>query len=335
MAIRLQKYLADCGVASRRRSEELIRTGRVAINGTVVTVLGTRIDPACDAVVCDGRPVQPVAHRYLMLHKPIGCVTTNADEHGRRTVFDLVPAGIKLMAVGRLDRDTAGLLLLTNDGEFANRVAHPRFGTTKTYEVGTTELPVAPQLAALREGVLVEGSRTGPAEVRLKRGATRLVTEIIVHEGRNRQVRRMFAAVGLNVIELVRTRVGRLALGTLAPGAWRELDDRDRELVLAPDSVPVKIERKPAPAGEERRPAAGRDPRRPAGERDRRRPADRHDPRRPSDGHDPRRPAGERDPRRPAGERDQRRPADRHDPRRPATGHVPRRPAAGRDRRHN
>jgi 23S rRNA pseudouridine2605 synthase len=255
MNIRLQKFMADSGVASRRRCEELISAGRGSVNGAVVTVLGTRVDPAADAVLCDGRPVKPAAHRYLMLHKPAGYVTTNADEHGRRTVFELVPAGIKLMAVGRLDRDTAGLLLLTNDGEFANRVAHPRYETTKTYAVTTVETPEAEQVAALAAGVLVEGRRTAPALVRRLGPADGHVTEIILHEGRNRVVRRMFAAVGLNVTELIRTRIGRLGLGELPPGAWRDLGTRDKELVFTRDAPPERAVRRPAPQPVEHRPA--------------------------------------------------------------------------------
>lgn len=233
--MRLAKFLAHAGVASRRASEALIAAGRVSVGGQIVT------DPARDvdehsAVALDGRAIRGPEPRVLFaLNKPVGVVSSARDTHGRPTVLELVPAaGLRLYPVGRLDIDTSGLILLTNDGELANRLTHPRFQVPKTYIATVRGGPIGGDaLAALREGVRLEDGPTAPARVR-RLGPREI--ELTIREGRNRQVRRMCLAVGHPVMELRRTRFGPLALEDLAPGSYRRLPEtaleRLRELSL-------------------------------------------------------------------------------------------------------
>lgn len=220
---RLQKVLARLGFGSRRACEELIEDGRVTVNGSVA-VLGRRVDAFVDVVTVDGVPVGivPDAVHYL-LNKPTGVVTTAADTHGRPTVVELVPEAPRVFPVGRLDMDTSGLLILTNDGTLANLLAHPRHGVEKEYlaEVETHGHPVPERaLARLRRGVELDDGATAPAEVGQPQPG---VLRIVIHEGRNRQVRRMCEAVGYPVVRLARTRIGPLVDPSLAPGRWRHL----------------------------------------------------------------------------------------------------------------
>jgi 23S rRNA pseudouridine2605 synthase len=216
--VRLNRYLASAGVASRRSADELIRAGRVTVNGGVAE-LGTAVDEG-DRVEVDGRPVAAEALVHLMLHKPAGVVTTVSDTHGRRTVLDLVQTPQRLFPVGRLDRDTTGLLLLTNDGGLAHRLMHPSHGIAKTYRVTVEGDPPDDVLARLAGGVELDDGPTAPAQVR--RIAPGEI-ELTIHEGRNRQVRRMCDAVGHPVRGLHRSGYGGLQLGDLAPGRWRPL----------------------------------------------------------------------------------------------------------------
>lgn len=222
---RLQKYLARCGVASRRSSERLIAAGRVRVNARVLDQLGATIDPDEDAVEVDGRPVRPpAASCYVMLHKPAGVVTTARDPRGRPTVVQLVSVDRRLYPVGRLDYDSEGLVLLMDDGELAARLTHPRHEIDKEYRVLVRGRPDSTVLRQLARGVELDGRRTAPAifeAVEAGPGGTWL--RVVLREGRNRQIRRMAALVGLDVIRLVRVRIGPLRLGNLAPGAWREL----------------------------------------------------------------------------------------------------------------
>ncbi len=218
MPVRLNRYLASAGVGSRRAVDELIRAGRVTVNGEVGE-LGAAVGDG-DVVAVDGRPVAPQELAYLMLHKPSGVVTTASDPQHRRTVVDLVESPQRVYPVGRLDRDTTGLLLLTNDGELANRLAHPRHGVDKTYVAEVEGDPPPEAIRRLAEGVELDDGPTAPARAR-RMGAGRL--ELVIHEGRNRQVRRMCEAVGHPVRHLHRTAYGPLELGTLAPGRWRPL----------------------------------------------------------------------------------------------------------------
>jgi len=230
---RLQKILAQAGLGSRRACEELIAAGRVRLNGEVAS-LGTRADPEHDTIEVDGAILglrQGLVH-YL-LNKPAGVVTTASDTHGRPTVVGLVPEEPRVYPVGRLDADTEGLLLLTNDGELAHRLTHPSFGVEKEYLAEVEGTPSRGALRRLREGVELEDGPTAPAKASLVGEHTLRLT---IHEGRNRQVRRMCAAVGHPVVRLVRVRIGPLADRRLAPGEWRALTQgevRDLERAVA------------------------------------------------------------------------------------------------------
>ncbi len=220
--MRLNAYLARAGVASRRRADELISAGRVLVNGEpgqLNTVVGSR-----DVVEVDGRRVAPQRLAYVLLHKPAGVVTTARDPHGRPTVVELVGRPERVVPVGRLDADTTGALLLTNEGRLAHRLAHPRYGVPKVYEAEVEGSTRPEALAALREGVELEDGVTAPAGVRvLRRRAGSTLLELTLHEGRKHQVKRMCAAVGHPVRRLHRSRYAALELGGLAPGEWREL----------------------------------------------------------------------------------------------------------------
>jgi 23S rRNA pseudouridine2605 synthase len=230
--MRLQRYLAQAGVASRRKAEGLITAGAVSVNGAIVRELGTSVDPAADRVEVDGRPIAAVAeHSYYVLHKPFGVVTTMHDPQGRRTVADVMRAhGVRtrVVPVGRLDYDTAGVLLLTDDGDLAHVLTHPRFGVEKTYRA-TVRGRLEPQaVAAMCAGVTLDDGRAAPALLRVvaARGL-RSTVDVTIHEGKNRQVRRMFEQVDHPVIDLVRLRFGPVALGALAPGALRAASERE------------------------------------------------------------------------------------------------------------
>jgi 23S rRNA pseudouridine2605 synthase len=229
--LRLQKWLARCGYGSRRACEQLIQQGRVAVNGAPAA-LGAKVDPMRDAITVDGAPVQapPRAPVYLMLHKPRGYVTTRKDPHAPRTVMELLKdAPAPVFPVGRLDADSEGLLLFTNDGAFANRLMHPRYKLPKTYRVWMAGHPSNRALQRLREGVLLEDGITAPAQVkRIRTEPDHTVLEIVLHEGRKRQIRRMCQAVGHPVQRLVRIAIGNLRLPRdLAPGQWRALTDAE------------------------------------------------------------------------------------------------------------
>lgn len=229
--MRLQKYLAAAGVASRRRAEELIVAGRVRVGGRVVRELGTTVGDEAHVEV-DGRVVHPAATpTYVVLHKPAGVMTTMRDPEGRRTVAELVQrAGItaRVVPVGRLDYDTSGVLLLTDDGAIANVLTHPRFGVEKTYRATLRGRLDAGAIERILHGVRLDEGRAAPAQLRVvavRRDVS--LVDITIHEGRNRQVRRMFEAVDHPVVALARLRFGPLALGQLAPGAVRPITERE------------------------------------------------------------------------------------------------------------
>jgi 23S rRNA pseudouridine2605 synthase len=224
--IRLNKLLASRGLASRRKCDELIRAGSVRVNGTVVREPGVRVEPDRDRVAVHGRPIPgSSALRYVMLHKPVGVLTTLRDPQRRPTVRGLLPPGPRLFPVGRLDADSSGLLLFTNDGDLAHHLTHPRYGVWKLYRVAVAAVPDGHQLRRLRAGVELErGVVSSPAEVRLRRVRSgRAVLDIALHEGRHRQVRRMCEAVGLELKALRRWGFGPLRLGQLPAGVWRDL----------------------------------------------------------------------------------------------------------------
>lgn len=224
--MRLNAFLARSGVASRRRADELVKAGRVTVNGQPGR-LGTMVG-ARDRVEVDGKPVSRQRLRYVLLHKPAGVVTTARDPQGRPTVVELVPAEPRVVPVGRLDADTTGALLLTNDGQLAHRLAHPRYGIEKAYVADVEGDPDEDALARLRKGVELDDGPTAPARARLL-GPGRV--ELVLHEGRKHQVKRMLAAVGHPVTRLHRSAYAGLTLEGLEPAGWRELTDREVELL--------------------------------------------------------------------------------------------------------
>jgi len=222
--VRLNAFIARAGVASRRKADDLIKAGRVTVNGEpgqLNTFVG-----ADDDVRLDGTPLAKQRLAYVLLHKPAGTVTTARDPQRRRTVVDLVAHPARVVPVGRLDADTTGALLLTNDGDLAHRLAHPRYEVDKVYEVECWTQPTDADLARLRDGVELDDGPTSPAGVRRVDGAH---IELVLHEGRNRQVKRMLEAVGHRVKRLHRSRYGPLTLEGLEPGAWRELEASEVE----------------------------------------------------------------------------------------------------------
>src|SRR5258708_6640114 len=239
---RLARFLAHAGVASRRRAEELIAAGRVQVNGSAITTQGARIDPVRDQVCVDGKPVYaPARHVYLLLNKPIGYICTVHDPQGRSTVLDLLPPGIRQLRVypvGRLDINTSGLLLLTNDGDFALRLSHPSYAKEKHYEALVQGRPSAEVLTALRTGVVITEDngrpyRTSLAHVRLLRQAdNNSWLALTIHEGRKRQVRRMLAVVGHPVLQLMRAGIGSLTLKGVPIGKWRYLTEAEVAILV-------------------------------------------------------------------------------------------------------
>lgn len=227
--IRLQKYLSECGVASRRKAEDLIAAGKVKVNGKPATI-GDKIDPGRDTVVVAGKKVRKSKkNTYIMLHKPRGFITTLSDEMGRKCVAQLIEdVGTRVYPVGRLDRDSEGLLLFTDDGEFANALTHPTHHVPKTYRVTIRPTITEDQITALTTGIEIDGRMTVPSEVRvLEKKEGRVVLEIIIYEGRNRQIRKMCEALGLEVARLKRTQIGSVKLGMLKQGDWRNLTDEE------------------------------------------------------------------------------------------------------------
>ncbi len=247
--MRLQKLLAEAGIASRRAAERLMAEGRVSVNGHPATEPGTQADPERDVVAVDGRPVSlPGRHVYIALNKPPGVITTARDPQGRPTALDLVDRPERLFTVGRLDRDTEGLLLLTNDGDWANLVAHPRGNVEKEYVALVDGVPGPGDLRRLDEGVPLPDGHLGHGRATVLEeldGQARV--SLILHEGHKRQARLMFGAVGYPVRRLVRVRIGGLRLGDLASGAWRELTPADVRAVTRPAA--------PEPRGGRRQPA--------------------------------------------------------------------------------
>ncbi|MBQ8003122.1 MAG: rRNA pseudouridine synthase [Clostridia bacterium] len=227
--------MALCGVTSRRASEEIILKGRVMVNGETVDYMGCEVDPDYDTVEVDGIVIKPEAKKYyILLNKPKGYVTTVSDEFDRPTVMELVKdVHARIYPVGRLDYDTAGLLIMTNDGDFANVLTHPSHAVNKGYIAKLNNLPDNDALKRLREGVELDGRLTSPAKVEVlnpsKHGCE---IKITIHEGRNRQVRRMFEAVGAEVTSLKRISVGNVTLGNLPEGKWRHLNDAERQRLM-------------------------------------------------------------------------------------------------------
>lgn len=223
--VRLQKMLADCGVASRRKAEEMISAGEIKVNG-VTAKIGDKVDPKKDKVSVKGKPLDThVKGIYLMLHKPRGFITTMSDEMDRKCVAELVKEiPERIYPVGRLDRDSEGLLLMTNDGEFANAMTHPSLHIPKTYRVTIRPSITEDQLTQMAVGMMIDDRKTAPARVNvISQEPGRVVLEIVLYEGRNRQIRKMCEQLGLEVARLKRVTIGSLKLGMLQPGKWRML----------------------------------------------------------------------------------------------------------------
>jgi 23S rRNA pseudouridine2605 synthase len=233
--VRLQKFLADAGVASRRAGERMILDGRVGVNGQTVQELGTRVDPLHDEVTVDGKPVRAKRKIYLALHKPRGLVCSKSDEHQRPTIYELLPIEWRhLHSVGRLDFNSEGLLFLTNDGEFSLHLTHPRFGVHKKY-LATVDGRVEPQmLRRFVEGVWYEGERFKAEKARVvAASASQSLVELDLAEGKYREVRRLFESQGRTVKRLQRTQIGKIKLGELRPGRWRTLTDVEIKSLLS------------------------------------------------------------------------------------------------------
>ena len=232
---RLQKILAKAGIASRRKAEEMIRGGKVRVDGRIVTEMGTRVDPEIQKIECDGRPVVSQEKKvYILLHKPAGYLSTVYDPQGRPIITDLLP-NIKerIYPVGRLDLTTEGALLLTNDGELAQEILHPSREVNKTYVAKVKGRPSPKKLAALSNGIDLDGRKTWPAELTVLASEQQETTiKIVIHEGRKRQVRKMFEAVGHPVLQLKRIAYGQLELGELKPGKYRFLSPGDIEMIF-------------------------------------------------------------------------------------------------------
>lgn len=246
MEERLQKIISRAGVASRRKAEGLILQGAVKVNGRVVIELGTKADQEKDRIEVNGRLItKPNELFYFMLNKPRGCITSTDDPEGRQTVTDILGrVGKKVYPVGRLDYLSEGLLVLTNDGDFANKILSAKSAMPKTYRVKVTGMLDHKSMEQFRAGIYIDGRRTAPAEIRLKTAADNPWYEVVLTEGRNRQVRRMFQRYGLLVEKLRRTRLGPLSLGKLAGGEFRPLTTREIERVRNAGTEPPKNERR-------------------------------------------------------------------------------------------
>jgi 23S rRNA pseudouridine2605 synthase len=232
--VRLQKFLADAGVASRRASEQLILAGQVQVNGQLVRQLGSKVDPLHDRVTVEGKPVREKRKLYVVLNKPRGCVCSRKDEYDRPTIYELLPREwTNIYSVGRLDYDTEGLILLTNDGEFALRLTHPRYGVRKKY-VALIETRVEHELVQkFTRGVFHGGEKLKAEKARvISASSSRSTVELELAEGKNREVRRLFESQGLTVKRLERVQVGKIKLGELKPGKWRTLTEPEIKSLL-------------------------------------------------------------------------------------------------------
>lgn len=226
--VRLQKFLASCGIASRRKCEELILQGKISVNGKVVTELGMKINPVTDEVLYKGKKVENSSEElvYILLNKPIGVVTTVKDQFGRESILDLVKVPQRVVPVGRLDMYTSGAIMLTNDGQFVYKLTHPKHEITKTYHVTLVGKVTQEEVQMLQKGVKIEDYVTSPAQVKiLKIDAVKNISrlEMTIHEGRNRQIRKMCEAIGKKVIALHRSKIGNISVKDLKLGTWRFL----------------------------------------------------------------------------------------------------------------
>lgn len=227
--MRLQKYIAEAQVASRRKAEEMILDGRVSVNGKIITELGTKVESDSDVVIVDGKEIHICEKLvYIMLNKPEGCVTTVKDQFNRKSVMDYVSdVKERIYPVGRLDYDTSGLLIMTNDGEMTYRLTHPKHNVDKTYIAHVDRKPDERDMEKFRKGIVIDGRKTAEAEIQIVKEGKLTELEIKIREGRNRQVRKMCAAINCNVVKLKRIATGKLELGELEKGKYRYLDEKE------------------------------------------------------------------------------------------------------------
>ena len=249
--VRLHKVLAEAGIGSRRKCEEIIQEGRVEVDGEFVTELGTSVDPSTQKITVDGNRIRTRHKKYFVLNKPVGVVSTNFDQEGRTRVVDLLPPDERLFTIGRLDRQSEGLIIVTNDGELANVLAHPRYGVPKTYHVEVAGVPSVEEIKMMRSGVYIAEGMVRAEECRLKRKLKKsAILEVVLREGKNREIRRMMAKVGHKVLRLKRVAIGPLKLGEVPAGAFRELTPSEVKSLRAsasPDAATAKPpKRKPA-----------------------------------------------------------------------------------------
>ena len=232
--LRLNKFLSNSGVASRRKCDEIIASGKVTVNGKVVTEIGSQKKEKKDKVMVEGKAVcLPSSFVYIKLNKPKGYACTASDEKGRKTIYDLVDCEERLFSIGRLDYNTEGLIILTNDGDFANKVSHPRYDVEKEYRVTIEGKIKESELAVLRKGVVVDGQKMPPAKVKLLSQDENISKiSVVINEGQNRQVRRMFEAIGREIKLLKRVRIGSVRLGGLSRGQWRDLTEDELNLLV-------------------------------------------------------------------------------------------------------
>ncbi len=247
MLYRLQKHLAKAGIASRRNAEKLIKEGRITVNGKVVSEMGTKVDPDTDVILFKGQKVIVENKLYLLLHKPTGYLCTLHDPQKRPIITDLLPhISKRIFPVGRLDLDSEGALIMTNDGELSQFLQHPRFEVDKTYKATVKGKPTNSELHQLRKGIMLDGQKTYPAQIRvLRKSSESTILEIIIHEGKKRQVRKMFAAIGYPVQRLIRTAYGNLKLGDLPSGKYRKLTKNDIKKLFS-GKIPFTINEIPA-----------------------------------------------------------------------------------------
>ncbi len=235
--MRLNKFLASAGIASRRKCDQLIADGLISVNGKIVNELGSVINEKKDKVFFEGRQIfLPSSFVYIKLNKPKGYACSAHDEKGRKTIYQLVPSRERLFSIGRLDYDTEGLLILTNDGDFANKVAHPKYSIDKEYHVTIEGAIKESELAVLRKGVVIDGERMPSAKVEFLSSDDKYTKlSVVINEGLNRQIRRMFEAIGKNIKLLKRVRIGRVRLGGVKRGSWRDLTTEELDSLVRPE----------------------------------------------------------------------------------------------------
>jgi len=231
MEVRLQKYLADCGIASRRKAEELILQGKVKVNGKVVNELGSKVNTDRDKVEFNGKIIKATKKKvYILLNKPEGYISASKDQFDNQSVLKLIDIKERIFPVGRLDKDTTGALILTNDGDFSYRLSHPKHEVNKVYIAEVKGCPTASEMQAFMKGIIIDGKKTYPAKIRiLKETKKNSIVEIIIHEGRNRQVKKMCKEIGHEVISLQRYAIDTITIDKLPEGKWRYLTDKEVE----------------------------------------------------------------------------------------------------------